>query len=35
VGVGEGGLDANIAARLIFKLCNLMIKSNSEAVLTN
>lgn len=29
VGVGEGSLDANIAARLLFKLCNLMIKSNS------
>lgn len=29
VGVGEGTLDANIAARLLFKLCNLMIKSNS------
>lgn len=28
VGVGEGGLDANIAARLLFKLCNLLIKSN-------
>jgi len=27
VGVGEGGIDANIAARLLFKLCNLMIKS--------
>lgn len=29
VGNGEGGLDANIAARLLFKLCNLLIKSNS------
>lgn len=29
VGVGEGALDANIAARLLFKLCNLMVKSNS------
>ena len=29
VGVGEGGLDANIAARLLFKLCNLLLKSNS------
>ena len=29
VGVGEGGLDANIAARLLFKLCNLLIKSNN------
>jgi agmatinase len=29
VGVGEGGIDANVAARLLFKLCNLMVKSNS------
>jgi agmatinase len=29
VGVGEGGLDANIAGRILFKLCNLMVKSNS------
>ena len=29
VGVGEGGLDENIAARLLFKLCNLIVKSNS------
>ncbi len=29
VGVGEGGFDANIAARLLFTLCNLMVKSNS------
>lgn len=29
VGVGEGGFDANIAARILFKLCNLMVKSNS------
>jgi agmatinase len=28
VGVGEGGLDANIAARILFKLCNLLVKSN-------
>ncbi|MEJ7684908.1 MAG: hypothetical protein WKG06_45100 [Segetibacter sp.] len=28
VGVGEGAVDANIAARLLFKLCNLLIKSN-------
>ncbi|WP_018612156.1 agmatinase family protein [Segetibacter koreensis] len=26
VGVGEGGFDANVAARLLFKLCNLMVK---------
>ncbi len=26
VGVGEGGLDANIAARILFRLCNLMVK---------
>lgn len=29
VGVGEGGFDANIAARILFRLCNLIIKSNS------
>jgi len=29
VGVGEGSVDANIAARLLFKICNLMVKSNS------
>lgn len=29
VGVGEGGMDANVAARLLFKLCNLIVKSNS------
>lgn len=29
VGVGEGVMDANIAARLLFKLCNLLVKSNS------
>ena len=29
VGVGEGCIDANVAARLLFKLCNLMVKSNS------
>ncbi len=29
VGVGETGMDSNIAARLLFKLCNLMVKSNS------
>ena len=28
VGVGEGGIDANIAARILFKLCNLLVKSN-------
>jgi agmatinase len=27
VGVGENGLDANVAARLLFKLCNLMVKN--------
>jgi len=30
VGVGEGGLDANIAARILFKICNLMVKSNNK-----
>jgi agmatinase len=29
VGVGEGGMDSNIAARILFKLCNLLVKSNS------
>ncbi len=29
VGIGESGLDANIASRLLFKLCNLLVKSNS------
>ena len=28
VGVGDGGIDANIAARILFRLCNLMVKSN-------
>lgn len=28
VGIGETAVDANIAARILFKLCNLMIKSN-------
>ncbi len=28
VGVGEG-FDANVAARILFKLCNLLVKSNS------
>ena len=28
VGVGDGGLDANVAARILFKLCNLLVKSN-------
>ncbi len=30
VGVGEGDIDANIAARLLFKLCNLMVKNNID-----
>lgn len=29
VGVGENAMDANVGARMLFKLCNLMIKSNS------
>jgi len=29
VGVGETGLDANVAARLLFKLCNLMVMKNN------
>lgn len=28
VGVGENAMDANVGARMLFKLCNLMIKSN-------
>ena len=28
VGVGEG-LDANVAARLLFKMCNMLVKSNT------
>ncbi len=28
VGVGENTMDANVGARMLFKLCNLMIKSN-------
>jgi len=29
VGVGENTIDTNVGARMLFKLCNLMIKSNS------
>jgi agmatinase len=29
VGIGENAMDANVGARMLFKLCNLMIKSNS------
>lgn len=29
VGVGDGSCDANVAARLLFKMCNLLVKSNS------
>lgn len=29
VGVGENAIDANIAARILWRLCNQMIKSNS------
>ncbi len=28
VGVGEGAADANIAARLLYKMCNLLVKSH-------
>jgi agmatinase len=28
IGVGEGNTDANVAARLLWKMCNLMIKTN-------
>jgi agmatinase len=27
IGVGENSADANVGARILFKLCNLMIKS--------
>ncbi|HEX8334340.1 MAG TPA: arginase family protein, partial [Segetibacter sp.] len=30
IGVGENSADANVGARILFKLCNLMIKSNRE-----
>jgi len=30
VGVGETDWDANVGARVLFKLCNLLIKSNSD-----
>ena len=29
VGVGDGSSDANVASRLLFKMCNLLVKSNS------
>jgi agmatinase len=29
VGVGEGDWDANVGARILFKLCNLLVASNS------
>jgi agmatinase len=29
VGISENAMDANVGARMLFKLCNLMIKSNS------
>jgi agmatinase len=29
VGVGENSGDANVGARVLFKLCNLLVKSNS------
>lgn len=29
IGVGENSMDANVGARMLFKMCNLMIKSNS------
>ena len=28
VGVGENSMDSNVGARMLFKLCNLMVKSN-------
>ncbi len=30
IGVGEGNTDANVAAKLLWKLCNLMIQSNNK-----
>jgi len=30
VGVGESDWDANVGARVLFKLCNLLVKSNTE-----
>jgi len=30
IGVGEGCEDANVAARLLWKMCNLMVKSNCQ-----
>lgn len=30
VGVGEGCMDSNVAARLLYKMCNLLVKSNLE-----
>ncbi|MBA4140007.1 MAG: arginase family protein, partial [Segetibacter sp.] len=29
VSVGESSIDANVGARIIYKLCNLLLKSNS------
>lgn len=29
VSMGEGSIDANVGARIIYKLCNLLLKSNS------
>jgi len=29
VSVGENSIDANVGARIIYKLCNLLVKSNS------
>ncbi|MDP9229813.1 MAG: agmatinase, partial [Bacteroidota bacterium] len=29
VGVGENDWDANVGARILFKLCNLMVAGNS------
>ena len=28
VGVGEGGIDANVGARILWRLCNLLVKTN-------
>lgn len=29
ISAGEGGIDSNVGARILYKLCNLLVKSNS------
>ncbi len=31
IGIGESCMDANVGARVLFKLCNLLVKSNTNA----